>query len=373
MNWTSVANEVMLNPRWPEPDLLFLREQAEKCLSAEGLVSHVVVTSSGATAESWRAIKLVFLAKSALLAAAQVVVDEYDLKATDIFAQSLPEFHVGGLGIQARAYLCQSQVALLPPWKSAISFNEDLIHSKATVLSLVPTQVHDLVVAGVPSPKFVRYVFVGAGALPITLEKAARDLGWPLVATFGMTETGAMIAGRSTLQETVRPFRGVVGELNSEGLLRVRCPGLATGILQWKQGRAEWTPLSGSYQTQDRIRIGPEGWVIEGRDRDFIKINGESVSLEALREILSEELLRAGQSPFDFHLLALPHERSGFQLGLVVQGKRHDSSRSILDDYNRRVLPFERIRVTFFVERIPRTELGKVREDELKKELTEEL
>ncbi|MBX3039771.1 MAG: AMP-binding protein [Bdellovibrionaceae bacterium] len=374
IDWSSEENHILLNPRWPAEDLAFLQEQAETCLREKNLKAHLVVTSSGTSAESWRAVKLVFIAKKSFLAAAQAVVTAFQLNAEDVYAQSLPDFHVGGLGLQARAFLSGGRVVSMPPWKieNFIPFVEK---ESVSILSLVPAQIHDLVVAKVRAPSTVRLVFVGAGALVPAVEKEARLLGWPLVATFGMTETAAMIAGRTAEGEGMLPFPGVEGTLDANGLLRVKAPGLATGTLKWKNGQSKWEVLGDSlgwYQTQDRVRFENGRWLIEGRDRDFVKINGESVSVEALREIFLKGLVEKGISSSGYHLMACPDPRAGHRIVLITEPTVPlEKSSELREEYDRRVLPFERIHEISQVSEIPRTELGKVREGDLQERLRE--
>ena len=99
--------------------------------------AHVFVATSGSTGE----IKLVALSKRAILASAAAVNERLKVTSRDIWAAVLPPFHVGGLGVYARCHLAGAR-ALPMPW-DARAFAE----SEATIASLVPAQVRDLIAA----------------------------------------------------------------------------------------------------------------------------------------------------------------------------------------------------------------------------------
>ena len=62
-------------------------------------------------------------------------------------------------------------------------------------------------------------------------------------------------------------------------------------------------------------------------------------------------------------LIGYPDERSGSVVALVVTDAV--DGRVMLDRFNAQVLPFERIRKSFVVDKIPKTELGKVKHADL--------
>ena len=95
----------------------------------------------------------------------------------DVWCAVLPDFHVGGLGIQARAHLSGARVVPMD-WSPRA-----LAASESTIVSLVPAQVHDLVEAGVPPPARLRAVLVGGGGLDAGLDARVPRPGagrcWP--------------------------------------------------------------------------------------------------------------------------------------------------------------------------------------------------
>ncbi|MBX2988569.1 MAG: AMP-binding protein [Bdellovibrionaceae bacterium] len=360
MNWFSEDNEILLNPRWPSSDRELLRAAARDVLDEQSLRGHLVLSSSGTTAESWRSVKLIFLSKKAVLTAAESVVKRFAFNSRDVFARSLPDFHVSGLGTSARAFIAGGRLA-------------DEKDPGVTVLSMVPTQLHDAVTEKRRPPGSLRRVFIGGGILAPELEREARQRGWPLVVTYGMTETAAMIAVReeadASLGFEILPH--LQADVSADNHLRLRGGSLATGLAALSEsGEARWRPLldeTAWFRTEDLASLRNGRLLIAGRGRDFVKIGGESVNVNRLREIFSQ-VLRNHQLPsIGFHLWARPSARLGHEIILVSEGS---AAADLAEDYNRRVLPFERIREMIAVTAIPRTELGKVREEELKKMTT---
>src|SRR5207253_1068669 len=68
---------------------------------------------------------------------------------------------------------------------------------KVTLTSLVPTQVFDLVSANLTAPKNLRAAVIGGGALDPSLYLKARELGWALLPSYGLTECASQVATAS--------------------------------------------------------------------------------------------------------------------------------------------------------------------------------
>ncbi len=89
---------------------------------------------------------------------------------------------------------------------------------------------------------------------------------------------------------------------------------------------------------------------VHGRAGDFVKIGGESVDLKRLDAIVREI---AGD---DAAIVALADDR----LGHVIHLAATVDAGEIVQAFNARVLPFERIRGVHRVAAIPRSPLGKL-------------
>lgn len=368
----SDANEILLNPRMPE-------DRAERLRSwlaaAEGLRGHVFVLTSGSTATSEADSKWVALSKEAVLNSARAANEFLESDARDVWLHGLPGFHVGGMGIWARALLSGARVARLDPalgW-NAEGYAEAIRQSGATLSSLVPAQVHDLVRLNLPSPPTIRAIVVGGGALAEGLYLGARRLGWPVLNSYGLSETASQIATASLASLRELPERMPRMELlphanagqAEDGRLTVWASSLFTGYVS--AGPAFWDPKTpeGWLVTEDLGYMRDGALFIQGRHQERIKIGGEISNLGVLRRALDEQAGAAGLGPC-MALVAVPDERLEHVIALVIEPEADASKiETVVAAFNERVLPFERIRMVKTIDRIPRTEIGKVKWGEL--------
>ena len=358
----SNANEALLNPRMPEDLAQALRA---RLVAAEGLRAHVFLLTSGSTAASEADHKWVALSKTSIMNSARAANETLASDARDIWFHTLPEFHVGGLGIGVRAELSGARVVrpTYDRWDPA-RFAVEADAARATLTSLVPTQVHDLVEVGLRPPTSLRAILVGGGALSEGLYEAARTLGWPVLASYGLSETASQAATDPLGgPHRLRVLPHLEMATTPEGRIRVRGGSLLTGYVLHGPRFVDPKDADGWFTTEDHGTVD-EGWLtITGRIQDRIKIGGELSHLGLLRKTFDEEASRAGVRT-GTALFALHDERLGHVVALAVEtdDPALPAARAAFDV---RVLPFERIRTVRIVEAIPRTELGKVRWAEL--------
>ena len=180
MNWTWEDSEVRLNPR--HPFYIFYKNAMQEL--ARTFKGHIWLATSGSSAQSHHEVKWAALSKEGLLISAAAVNDHLQSTSKDIWINPLPEFHVGGLGIFARAYLSKATVIdyfTLEEGKwNAIKFHGLANECSATLTSLVPAQVYDLIIQKLRAPSQLRAVIVGGGALSENLYYQALEYGWKL-------------------------------------------------------------------------------------------------------------------------------------------------------------------------------------------------
>jgi len=362
-------NQLLLNPQLPFVEKAQLEELAQSAFRQLDLREHTALATSGSTRKAQSSAKLVFLSKSALLASASAVNAHLQVTSQDSWASVLPTFHVGGLGIYLRAALADLPVFSyeLEKW-SASSFHEFLISSRSTLTSLVPTQVYDLVSSRLVSPRTLRAVIVGGGRLSDELWVRARHLGWPLLPSFGMSETCSQIATATLddLKSDVLPLPQLLSHAQltetSEGVL-LSSSSLLTAYAQVQSGEfIFWDPKdsSGYFLLEDQLRIVGDRIEVLGRESDFIKISGESLNLSFLRSIFEGVLTRLHLDIHDFVLMQEPDERLGHRMVMVTTNADEILHQKIKDLYRAQVLAVAKIRETYVVPEIPRSPLGKV-------------
>lgn len=377
IDFQSSKNEILLNPRWPREDYQSLQELAEKTSEQKQLQGHIWIATSGSTADSVRSIKLVALSKAAVLNSAHSVNKHLQVTAQDVWAQVLPSFHVGGMGVEVRAHLSDSRIvrALNDERWDADYYYQQLVNEKCTLGALVPTQIYDLVTRNLQAPPSMRAIVIGGGAFETSLYHRARQLGWPVLPSYGMSETCSQIAtaSLSSLQHNDFPVVPLLSHAqartNAEGYLEVQATSLFTCYARnTDEGSLCWDPkVDGWFTTEDLGEVVDNAVIIGGRKSDYIKIGGEGTNMARLRRILEASALELHPSwPWQTTLLDVASERLGAEIEMVSTLPPHDAE-ILAQKYQEKVLPFEKVRRIRYVDNIPRTDLGKILWAELRR------
>ncbi len=324
-------------------------------------------TVSFRTSGSTGVAKNIVFGKEALLTSARAVNAWLHVDASSVWGLALPLHHVGGFGVAARANAAGCGFALFEGKWDAVRFGRWLVEKGVTHVSLVPTQVHDLLAAGLEAPPRLRAVVVGGGKFPDEAGQLARDKGWPVLASFGMTEAGSQIATQR-IESLGDPFAESPMELlpiweaeeSPEGMLRIRGAALFSGTVEegvFRERVGEW------FTTKDRVRLSGRMLTPLGRADLLVKVLGELVDLEAVeRRFL--EIVRGAVSEGSFAVIDVPDARRENALLAVFEG---DVPEKAIASYQVQAPGLERFSRSLSFGRFPRTELGKLRRGELRR------
>lgn len=381
-------NQLLMNPRLPAAEKQALASLCAEFEKLYGPQDYFLIPSSGSSQRAGESVKLVALHRRSVLNSARRFNHYFGAGPQDHWGLVLPEFHVAGLGVKARAFLAGAQVhnrewAAENP-EPVLRWIEE---QGLRFLSLVPAQAYDLVRAGVRCPGQIKKIFVGAGSLIPDLRRQLRGLSWPVAETYGMTETGSMIAVREAGEEDFRVLPGV--ELRLDETLQIRCDSLVTATLQRRaNGEMEirhW-PAGEWYLTEDLAELpeaaagggAPVGAAAYlrplGRRSEYVKILGEGVSLPELRGRLEAAAAAEGIAARHLALLPLEDVRAGYRLVLAVEDEvPPERQQRFLARYHAEGRPYERISAELRLPRIPRSDLGKLKVEELKSIIRERL
>lgn len=356
----------LLNPRLPENAKRAMLQGAKD--SGQRLSDTLWLQSSGTSAGFDSGHKLVALSRENLLCAARMVKQAFDLCRDDRFLMSLPLFHIAGISIVARAHCCRGAVIPSPERKwDPNSFVKVVSENQITVLSLVPTQIFDLVQCKQSAPSSLRWAFVGGGALDPSLAEQAIDLGWPLITCYGMTETSAMIAFNKTpdqLGNVFAPFQEVelkaIADDNEFGPLLVSGGFVSQGVLWVRRGQRNFSAHRGQFSLPDRLCLRNHKIIYYGREDDFVKILGESVNLIALEKELNDFLKMPAV------VVAIPEARRGFDLVGVTEKILKDGE---LSQFNANKEPFLQLQKIVTIDTLPVSLLGKPLRGQIREKL----
>ena len=363
--WENDAPHVAVNPHQPA-DSAGLEDFADSA----GLQRTCFFQTSGSEGVP----KWVALAKEAFLISASAVNAHFRVTHNDRWLIALPLHHVGGFSILARAHLSGSSVTHLDtPW-SPENFVRHIQHQDITLVSMVPTQVHDLVQYKLASPAPLRAAIVGGGGMSRELAEAARSLGWPVYQSYGMTEAASQIATQPLQDNLPAECLEILphwrAERDDAGRLIISGPALAKGYaMRNRQGGWTWQPMAGRLITRDLVLLGEDQgrrWLkFEGRESGFVKVLGELIHLAPLQSRLDALALERGVSPPPV-VTALPDARRESRLVLVVENA---GGAALLEFFNAEAPPLHQLAECIRLQAIPRSPLGKVNTSELRDRL----
>ena len=320
------------------------------------------------TSGSTGAAKQVVITKEALLLSARAVNDWLRVDAASAWGLALPLHHVGGFGVAARAYAAGCRLSDYEGKWNPTRFTEWIGEKGITHVSLVPTQIHDLLAAGLHAPPSLAAVVVGGGKLTAEPGQAARDKGWPVLASYGMTEAASQIATQS-IGLLHKPYTASPLELlpiweaeeTPEGLLRIKGEALFAGTIE--NGR--FHPREGAwFTTQDRVAVSGDSLTPIGRIDSLVKVMGELVDLDAVeRRFL--ELARGTVREGTFAVIAVPDPRRENALIAVFENPCQAAGAAYASYQSQAPGP-ERFARLLYTPCFPRTELNKTRRSDLK-------
>jgi O-succinylbenzoic acid--CoA ligase len=260
---------------------------------------------------------------------------------------AMPLAHVGGLSILIRSAVYATTVVLHERFEIEAVLAELMNpERRITMVSLVPTMLARLLDAGLERPPMLRWALLGGGPIPATLLARAEQAGVPVAPTYGMTEACSQIATFGV------PLHGV-DLLTERGEIKVRGPIVAPGEL----GEDGWlhTGDLGAFDERGRLTI-------IGRKADTIISGGENVSPAEVESVLLEHPSVADAAVFG---------RTDAEWGEAVvaavvlrDGEPLDAD-ALRAHCQQRLARFKVPKAFERVERLPRTESGKLLRREL--------
>ncbi|MGJ8633953.1 MAG: AMP-binding protein [Luteolibacter sp.] len=372
-NGTNVK-EVLASGFW-EGGVCVMGELESEITGLEGIGGCVLFQTSGTTgAGTW-----VVLGKEGLLVSARAVNEWLGVDDESVWGLALPLNHVGGFGVVARAFAAGCGVATFEGKWDAGRFAEWVKEEGVTHVSLVPTQVHDLVAGGLEGGGSLVAVVVGGGRISEELGDAARKLGWPLLASYGMTEAGSQVATQELARVgedfgdcplKVLPVWEV--EVSAEGLFRLRGEALFLGTLVEEGGQMVFRRREDDwFDTRDRGNVYGDEISVEGRADAVVKILGELVNVEGVeRKFL--EMAGGRIVEGSFTVVAVADERRG-NLLVAVAEEGAGNVDEVYEEFQEKVGGLERLAGLVRVAEFPRTGLGKIRRGVLGETCAKEL
>jgi o-succinylbenzoate---CoA ligase len=252
----------------------------------------LIVATSGTTGRPKGAI----LTHGQLVASA-AAWNEFLPPATGWLA-SLSFAHVGGLGIVYRAALAGAPVVMAAAEDRAAQLAA-MSEPPVSHISVVAVQLGRLLEVSPKPPPGLRAVLLGGGPLPPELIRRALSLGWPVVPTYGMTESASGITAMSTvdagarLGSAGRALPGVelrIREPAGDGVgdIEVRGPSVFAGYFGRPDETAAVLAADGWYRTGDLGSVDADGYLsVADRRLDLLVSGGENVYPAEIEAVLA--------------------------------------------------------------------------------------
>jgi acyl-CoA synthetase (AMP-forming)/AMP-acid ligase II len=291
-----------------------------------------------------------------------------------------PFHHAFGLSMVMNASLLQGATLVTMPRFEPEAFLKAIQEHRITRLYAVPT----MIVLLAKSPLVDRYdlssvrliVSGGAALDPAIGAMCERRLGCRVAQGYGLTE-----GLPSFMQSDDSPSRGSVGrnapnieckiidlatgrELgpSQDGEILYRGPHVMRGYLNAEEATRKALDPDGFLHTGDLGHIDDNGeLVIVDRIKELIKYKGQQVSPVEL-----EAILMSHPKVADAAVIGIPDEdATELPKGFVV-AKEPATPEEVMAFVAERVAPYKKIRRVEFVDRIPRTPVGKIERRNLK-------
>jgi O-succinylbenzoic acid--CoA ligase len=318
----------------------------------------LIVATSGSSGEP----KGVMLSTAAITASAEAVNASLNLLENDCWLNCLPLYHIAGLSIIYRCHYARASMVLHEHFHAEQVW-KDLVNYCVTHISLVPVMLSRLldVSHDASPPASLRVALIGGAALSASLARRAHNAGWPIVISYGMTETGSLCAYDDSPDAGMeggrvgRPLNGFkISVVNGEGNISIRGPALMSGYAN--PGLLPGFGLiDDSFTTGDVGRFDKQGMLhVIGRSDDALVSAGRTIHPREVEEQM-EKYPGIGRVA----ITALPDPTWGDKLVAVFEAGDFDAAG--IEGWAREQL-VSAIRPRIFVEldKLPVNQMGKL-------------
>jgi fatty-acyl-CoA synthase len=332
--------------------------------------------------------KSVVLTQRALFWNAVNSTHMHDLTSADRVLTTLPMFHVGGLNIQTTPALHAGASVSLHARFDAQAALDAIERERITLTVLVPAQLEAMMaLPGWRSADLssLRVITTGSTIVSAAFMRRVSARGVPLIQVYGATETCPIAsyvrvgdalrkpgsAGVPALHCEVKVVDdgGAECPVHGDGEILVRGPNLASGYWNAPAETAQ-AFRDGWYYSGDIGHFDDEGHLhVVARRKDMIISGGENIYPAEVESVLTE-----CAAVEEVCVVGRPDARWGEAVVAAVVLKPGHSMTEVeaLALFDGRLARYKRPRAVRFLERLPRSALGKVHKEAARAAMSEE-
>lgn len=335
----------------------------------------VIIFTSGSS-DRPKAAELTF---SSLIKSALIGNKFLNQTNNDRWLASLPFYHIGGFSIIFRALMYGTAIAI-PDYLKIDSIVQSLNNSNPSLISFVSSQMSDLLKNNIQPNDLQHCVLLGGGFIDTNLMQEALNEGWKVCKVYGSTETSSFVtvlspeefkkkpdsAGKPIPPNEIFIFDNDGNKLppNTEGEIVVKSPALMKGYFNDKE-LTKQKLKDGLYFTGDIGYKDEDGFLyIVSKRSDLIVTGGENVNpLEVEAVIIQYSKVK------EVCVFGLDDTKWGQKVVAAIATK--SNAKFSLDELKaflgNKIASFKIPKEVYFVDELPKTELGKIKRDGVKK------
>lgn len=337
----------------------------------------VILFTSGSSGKP----KGVKITNSNLYESYLAITSQYFFKSEDRFLASLPFYHIGGFSVITRSILSGGTL-IIPNSLKCDVVAESLRKYDPTIISLVPTMLRRLIKKRTQPNEHLRLAFIGGGPSDDELVINALKLGWPFAKVYGSTETCSMISGVAGKELKKKPASGGKAFTNIEikifnnlygeakpleiGEITVKSKTVAKGYLKNSELWSE--KLHNEYYwTGDFGYIDENGYLyVVSRRTDLIISGGENIDPTEI-----EKAIITHPAVSEVTIFPIPNQEWGeIPVAVIVVKNNERINEKEMNEYLINQLSSYKLpKKTYFINDLPKTDLGKIDFSTLKKNL----
>lgn len=304
---------------------------------------------------------------------------EFHYSSDDYFLASLPFYHIGGIAIINRTLLSGGTL-VIPKSLKQNDIVDSMQNNNPTIISFVPTLLSRLIDSGISPNKNLRHLFLGGGASSNNLIDSALKNKWPVVKVFGSSETTAMVTAcygeelKKNPSSAGKPLDDVELKILDEskrdldadmiGEIAVKSQSIAKGYLNseenWNDKIHDDYYLTGDYGFLDK----DNKLFVVSRRTDLIISGGENINPREVESMINEN----NEISESFVFPIKDEEWGEISVALVLLENNSTLEKEEIVKYLKpKLASFKIPKKILIVNEIPRTELGKVNMEEVKR------